>query len=350
MIDPMSGTQKTSDPGVFLPVDDMTLDISHELRTPLTAIQVTLDLLERGKLGTLSEQGRRMVRIAANNADRLVRLTTSLEQLPEFLLSPIFAKELMCLRLETDLRVAVKHRELQLDYQPIIHLSTGQIVGFEALLNWQHPTLGILFADQIMQVAEMSDLVHLIGAWMLWEACEQLRTWQKRYPGYFDSLCINVNLSSKQLFDPHLIQQVEQILQHTGLAAQSLNLEITENAMMGNTALVEIVLDQLRALGIQICLDDFGVGYSCLRCLHELPLDMLKVDRRFIDQLDSEGGKHLVQAIVSLARNIGIEVIAEGIETAEQLRKLQGLNCYLGQGYFFAKPLSAEAVIALICP
>lgn len=328
--------------------EEMALDISHELRTPLTAIQGALDLLDSGRLGILSEQGHRMVSIAASNVERLMRLTTTIEQEPAIfnLVSP---EELARLRLETELESAAARGELRLHYQPLVSLATGQINGFEALLRWQHSTLGLLAPAEFIAIAESSGSIVEIGLWVLREACQQLCQWQQQFPDRFGKLSVSVNLSSRQLSCIDLAAQIEQILQETGLAAEFLKLEITESAAMNNAEIGKTILHQLRSLGVQLYIDDFGTGYSSLNRLYDLPLDVLKIDRSFVQQLDSERGEYLVRAIANLARSLGIDVIAEGVETQEQVLKLQSLGCYRGQGYFFAKPLDREAVIQLLC-
>lgn len=328
---------------------ETALDISHELRTPLTAIQGALDLLDSGRLGILTEQGRRMVSIAASNVERLMRLTTTIEQEPNTIFNLVSPEELARLRLETELRSAVAHDELRLHYQPLVSLATGQINGFEALLRWQHPTLGLLSPIEFIAIAESSGSIVEIGLWVLREACQQLYQWQQQCPDQFSNLSVSVNLSSRQIACIDLVAQIEQVLQETGLAAEHLKLEITESAAMNNAEAGKTVLHRLRSLGVQLYIDDFGTGYSSLNRLYDLPLDVLKIDRSFVQQLDSERGEYLVRAIANLARSLGIDVIAEGVETQEQVLKLQSLGCYRGQGYFFAKPLNSEAVVQLIC-
>lgn len=342
----MTTRQPRDNVSVALPVDEATLDLSHELRTPLTAIQGALDLLDTGKLGLLTERGRRMIKIAAKNVDRLMRLTTALEQEPKLLISLLSTEELARLRLETELKSALTHHELRLHYQPLVSLSSGKVTGFEALLRWQHATLGLILPEQFVPIAESSGLIVEIGAWVLYEACRQMQTWQQQFPGSFCS--ISVNLSSKQLACVDLVQQIEQVLQQTGLDAHHLKLEITETAVMDSAETAKGVLQQLRGLGIQLYVDDFGTGYSSLSRLYDLPLDVLKIDRSFVQQLDSKRGEYLVRAIANLAHSLGIDVIAEGIETKEQVLKLQSLGCHRGQGCFFAEPLQSEAIVALM--
>jgi c-di-GMP phosphodiesterase len=328
--------------------DEMFLDISHELRTPLTVIQVALELLSCGKLGTLSPQEQRLVEIAANNAERLMRLTNAIERQPEAQTTFLSTEELAQLRLERDLKLAIVHNEFKLCYQPIVSMKNGHILGFEALIRWQHPTLGLMSPDQFIPLAESSGLIIEIDAWVLQEACRQLRNWQQQYPHYFDSLTVSVNISSQQLAVPNLVAQIKQILQDTGLQSQNLVLEITETAMVDNAVTAKQTLENLRKLGVRIYIDDFGTGYSSLSRLYELPLDVLKIDRSFVQKLDLASGKHVVRTIINLAHDLGIEVIAEGVETVEQILKLQLLGCTKGQGYFFAQPLENHAATDLL--
>jgi c-di-GMP phosphodiesterase len=329
-------------------LDKVTLNISHELRTPLTAIQVVLDLLGSGSLGVLSDKGQRMVEIAANNTDRLLQLTAVIEQHPDFLMGLLSPDRLTQLWMESELELALARSELRLCYQPIVSLKTTQLTGFEALLRWQHPTLGTIAPAQFIPLAEATGLILEIGAWVLHEACSQFRIWQQCFPETFNSLTMSVNLSAKQLSSPLLVQQIQQVLQDKGLSARHLSLEVTESAVIEDTDTAKAVLSELRALGIQICVDDFGTGYSCLSRLYELPLDVLKLDRSFISQMDFADGEKLVRAIVNLAQTLQIEVIAEGVETAEQVVKLKLLDCDKGQGYFFSEPLHSGAVIMLL--
>ncbi|MBD3883114.1 EAL domain-containing protein [Phormidium tenue FACHB-886] len=329
------------------PVSALPLDISHELRTPLTAIQAALELLNSGKLGLLNGQGQRMLTIAQSNVDRLMRLTAALEHNRVAPSSLISAEELAILRLETDLHHAVPRQELCLHYQPLVSLVTGKITGFEALVRWQHPSQGMVAPDRFIPLAEANGLIIELGAWVLQEACRQFRQWQLHFAEQVEGLSVSVNLSSRQLAAPTLVSQIDTVLQTTKLPAKNLKLEITESAIMENAEAAELVLGEIRALGVQLYIDDFGTGYSSLSRLLELPLDVLKIDRSFVKQLCSERGEFLVRAIANLAQNLGADVIAEGVETQEQVEKLQALGCQRGQGYFFAKPLPAKEVEVL---
>jgi EAL domain-containing protein (putative c-di-GMP-specific phosphodiesterase class I) len=229
-----------------------------------------------------------------------------------------------------------------------VSLRYRQIVGFEALLRWQHPARGLVSPGTFIELAEETGLIIPIGWWVLREACRQIRMWQTRFPTD-PPLTISVNFSGKQLKQPHLVERIERMLQETSLDPHSLKLEITENAVMDHTGAVIATLSQLKALGIQIQLDDFGTGYSSLSYLQHFPIDTIKIDRSFISQMGVNGnGPGIVQTIVVLAHELAMNVIAEGVETGEQLAQLEQLECEYGQGYLIARPLDGEAAEALI--
>lgn len=323
---------------------EMLLDISHQLRTPLTAIQVALDLLSCGQLGNLSQQEQRMVEIAVKNTERLVRLTTAIEAQPEAQNSLISAERLALLRLEEDLGKALSSNQLQLNYQPIVSLKNQKILGFEALLRWEHPSLGRISPEKFISLAEKSSLIIDIGKWTLETACLQMKIWQKQFPDYFQNLTVSVNVSSKQLAEIDLVLQVKEILESTELQAHNLVLEITETALVEQEMTAISILSELQSLGIKIYIDDFGTGYSSLSRLYDLPLNVLKIDRSFVQKLGSPAGKYIVETITKLASCLGMEVIAEGVETMEQINDLKLLDCDRGQGYLFAKPLASDDV------
>ncbi len=241
-------------------------------------------------------------------------------------------------------------QEFQVHYQPIVSLASGKITGFEALLRWQHPSRGLLSPTEFIPIAEETRLIVPLGYWVLRSACYQTRAWQERFPTT-PPLTISVNLSSKQFLQPNLIEQIEQILEESGLDACSLRLEITESAIMENSETSATMLLQLRSIGVQIYIDDFGTGYSSLSYLQRFPVNALKIDRSFISRMGVDGeDSAIVQTIVMLANKLGIDVIAEGIETEEQLGQLREICCTQaqGQGYFFSKPLDSQAAETLI--
>jgi diguanylate cyclase (GGDEF)-like protein/PAS domain S-box-containing protein len=252
------------------------------------------------------------------------------------------------LKLETDLRRALEREEFRLHYQPIVVLETGQITGFEALVRWQHPERGLVPPVEFIAVAEETGLIIPIGRWILREACRQMQNWQEQFSSN-TPLAISVNLSSKQFSQPDLIEQVKHILEETGLDARSLKLEITESVVMENAAAATVMLFQLLDLGVQLYIDDFGTGCSSLSHLHHFPFDTLKIDRSFVSRMSTEDGDlEIARTIVALAHSLHMEVMAEGVETAEQLAQLKVLNCEYGQGYLFSKPLEATAAGALL--
>ena len=255
---------------------------------------------------------------------------------------------LSLLKLETDLRRAVERQELRIHYQPIVALATQRITGFEALVRWQHPERGLVSPAEFIPVAEETGLIIPIGHWVLYEACRQMQAWQEQL-SVKQPLAISVNLSVKQFIQQDLIEQIDQILQQTGLDVQNLKLEITESVIMENTESATIMLSQLRALGIQLCMDDFGTGYSSLSYLHRFPINTLKIDRSFISSMSMNSENlEIVRTIIALARNLNLDVTAEGVETAEQLAQLRALQCEYGQGYFFSKPVDSEVAGKLI--
>lgn len=320
----------------------------HELRTPLTSIRGALGLLQTGAFGHLSGQGQQMLNIALNNTERLMRLTKAIEQEPNTRLDLVSSETMARLRLETDLRVALTRGEFQVYYQPVRTLGTSELLGFEALVRWQHPSLGMISPAKFIPLAEETGLIISIGAWVLQEACRQLKVWQQQFPSK-TPLTVSVNLSSKQLASPNLVEQINEILHTTGLDPHTLKLEITESGMMDNAENATSLLFQLQQMGMQIYIDDFGTGYSSLSRLHELPIDVLKIDRSFVSQMRSETAKlQIVHSITALAQSLGMEVIAEGIETPQQVDALKELGCNIGQGELFSMPVSSIAATALI--
>ncbi|HHP7246331.1 MAG TPA: EAL domain-containing protein [Elainellaceae cyanobacterium] len=247
------------------------------------------------------------------------------------------------LKLENDMRRALDQQEFRLYYQPIFSIRNSCITGFEALLRWYHPERGIISPTDFIPVAEETGLIIPLGWWVLRESCQQMTTWQKQFPTH-PLLSVSVNLSAKQFSQPSLVDQIRQILEETGLSATSLKLEITESTIMENVDSAKCMLHELQALGISLSIDDFGTGYSSLGHLYRFPIDTLKIDRSFVDGVDSDAEKmEIIQTVVTLAWNLGMDVVAEGVETAKQLAQLKALQCESGQGYLFSKPLSTEA-------
>jgi diguanylate cyclase (GGDEF)-like protein/PAS domain S-box-containing protein len=259
----------------------------------------------------------------------------------------LHARALNLLQMETDLRRAVERQEFAVHYQPIVDLKSKKLQGFEALVRWQHQERGFISPLDFIPVAEDTGLIIPIGQWVLGEACRQLKEWQAMFPD--SQLQISVNLSTKQFAQPDLIEQIKKTLEETGLNPRSLKLEITESAVMENTEVAIRLLKELRTLGVELSIDDFGTGYSSLSYLHRFPLSTLKIDRSFISRMESQDeNAQIVETIVMLARNLGMNVVAEGVETASQLSQLGALECEYGQGYFFSKPVNAEKAHQLL--
>lgn len=259
----------------------------------------------------------------------------------------VFTKELRArflerIRFEMDLRSAIDRDELSMHYQPIIALSDGHIVGFEALLRWHHSEFGMIPPNKFIPIAEQAGLIQPITVWILNETCNQLGQWQKISPEYKD-LIVSVNISGKHLSNDDLIEDVENVLESSQLDPKTLKLEITESVAMENAEHTINVLNKLKHIGVQLSIDDFGTGYSSLSYLHRLPFDTLKIDRSFVYLVGENGeNSEILQTIISLAKNLKMRVIAEGVETPSQLAVLRNLGCDYAQGFLLAKPKPRE--------
>jgi diguanylate cyclase (GGDEF)-like protein/PAS domain S-box-containing protein len=252
------------------------------------------------------------------------------------------------LQVETDLRHALERNEFCNFYQPIVALDSGRIVGFEALLRWEHPTRGLIGPDEFIHIAEETGLIRELGWWNLREACRQLSEWKTQSNNYLD-FTMNVNLSAKQFLQPNLVEEIKSLIEELKFAPKSLKLEITESTVMIDPTATATMLEQIKALGILLAIDDFGTGYSSLSYLHRFPLDTLKIDRSFISGEGGVGdGMEIAQTIMPMAKNLRLDVIAEGVETIEQVLQLRKLQCKYAQGYYFSKPLAAEEVASLL--
>ncbi len=262
--------------------------------------------------------------------------------------SGMHTRAVALLQLETDLRWAIERQEFELHYQPIVSLGSGRIIGLEALVRWRHPERGLVSPAEFVPVAEETGWIVPIGSWVLETACQQLAHWQNEL-GCDPPLTMSVNLSGKQFSQPDLIPFIREQLQQWNIAPGDLKLEITESAIMENAQSVTERLHTLRALGVKLALDDFGTGYSSLSYLHRFPLDTLKIDRSFVMRMQDGGeNREIVRTIVALGLNLGMDVIAEGIEEPSQLRDLRELGCKGGQGFFFARPLMAKDALTLL--
>lgn len=252
------------------------------------------------------------------------------------------------LQLEQDLRLALERNEFRLFYQPIVLLRTGAIVGFEALIRWQHPQRGLLAPSEFLPLAEETGLIVPMTWWVLEEACRQMQRWHEQTLTE-PRLSISVNLSGRIFSQPDLIERLQHILDQTGLPPQYLKLEITEHTFIEFGSLTNNLLEGIRNLGVELCIDDFGTGYSSLSYLHTFPVNVLKIDRSFVNRLDAKSSQgDIVQTIIQLAHNLNMEVVAEGIETPEQFEQLKQLACSHGQGWLFAPALSEAEAQALI--
>ncbi|MEY2857239.1 MAG: hypothetical protein RLZZ74_1551 [Cyanobacteriota bacterium] len=248
------------------------------------------------------------------------------------------------LEIETDLRIALKRQEFHLNYQPIVSLNTGAITGFESLVRWNHPLKGFISPAQFIPIAEQSNLILPLGMWILQEACQQIRQWQDRLNGRHPNFTVSVNISGKQFEQEDFIERLDQIIIDTGIEIKHLKLEITESLLMNNIEIADHLFKKLRERNIQLAIDDFGTGYSSLSYLDRFPVDTLKIDRSFVSRLnEANQTSMIVKATLELAHNLGFNVVAEGVETQQQGDQLRDWGCEFAQGYFYAKPLSAEA-------
>jgi diguanylate cyclase (GGDEF)-like protein/PAS domain S-box-containing protein len=248
------------------------------------------------------------------------------------------------LALESELRMAFEHNELRVHYQPIVSLVTKEIIGFEALVRWQHPRRGLLYPAEFIPLAEETGLIILIDRWVMRQACQQMSVWHVHYPSD-PPLVISVNLSGKQVMQPDLISEIDRILKETGMQAPYLHLELTESIVMENFELTVEVLSKLRKLGVKIQIDDFGIGYSSLNYLSRFPINALKIDRSFINLMtDDPNHMKIVQAIVRLSHGLGMDVVAEGVETENQWESLKELECEYMQGALVSMPVDVETV------
>ena len=258
-------------------------------------------------------------------------------------------KAMHLLERETDLRKAIHKDEFENHYQPIVDLRTSAIVGFEALIRWNHPQLGLIYPGSFISIAEETGLIVPITQLTAQRACGDLCYWQDQLQDKL-KLTMNINLSSKHFLSPTLLDDIKEILQKTGMPPEQLKLEITETALMEDADETIRLVHRLKDLGLQLVIDDFGTGYSSLSYLQRLPIDTLKVDRSFVSRIQSEpdGNRNIVEAIISLAHRLKMVVVAEGVETEEQFAILMEMNCQFGQGFLFSKPLPKPKVDQLI--
>jgi len=360
----LKGSLRTTDTVARLGGDEFTIlleDLNDEREPILIVERIQNDLRKSFKLGTSdltvtasigitsSTLGYERAEDVLRDADiAMYRAKSSGKECFQIFDRERHARPVDVLNLQADLSKAVEREELVLNYQPIVLLETGKLISFEALVRWQHPQRGTISPEDFVPLAEQNGSIISIGNWVLREACFQLKRWQEQFP-FHASLTISVNLSGKQFLQPDFTNQVIGILQETGVDPRKLKLEITENVIMENIGTANIVLQQLRALGIELGIDDFGTGYSSLSYIHRLPVNSLKIDKSFVKGLvEKRDHAEIVKTILTLARSLGISVVAEGIETFEQLTELRRLQCDAGQGFLFAKPADAETAGGLL--
>lgn len=323
----------------------------HELSAPVS-IGITLG-------GAISQQHYQDPSSVLRDADTAMSRAKSLGKGR----SEIFDEEmqnraLMQLRLEHRLRRAVENAqagqpEFVLQYQPILSLQSGRLVGVEALVRWESPVDGLVSPADFIPIAEETGLIVPIGTWVLYEACRQMRAWLDDWTGLpgipSDGITMSVNVSSRQFAQPNLVEHITHILEETGLPARHLKLEITESVIMENAKSAAAMLVEFRERGIRLSMDDFGTGYSSLAYLQRFPLDTLKIDRSFINNMtNGKNGLEIVRSIMNMAQSLGMDVVAEGIETDDQCHTLKEMNCSYGQGYLFSKPVHSGVIATLM--
>jgi EAL domain-containing protein (putative c-di-GMP-specific phosphodiesterase class I) len=323
--------------------DAMMTETSHELRTPLTALRGALGLLTGGKIAPDTQQGQQLLQIATSNVERLMRLTMQIEGDTTTHAPMISPDDLERLRLENELFTAWNHGDFELFYQPIIDCQTQELVGFEALLRWRHPTRGYIEPMVFIPVLEGTPLLHEVGLWVMETTCQQLQAWQQATPARSRPLLVSLNWSPLQLVHPQLVNRMLRILCKYTLAPQTLAVEITESTVIEHPSAIA-TLKKIREAGLKIFLDDFGTGYSCLARLHQFPIDVLKIDRLFV----SQGQWETIRGIFHLAQSLGLEVITEGIETEQEQQCMAEIGSHWAQGFRFSAPLNAAAATALL--
>jgi len=256
------------------------------------------------------------------------------------------------LRFKKELEHALKHKEFELHYQPIIALNDGSISSFEALIRWNHPVRGLIPPNQFVGFAEETGLIVPIGIWVFEEACSALNSFHSKLAAKNrrrPRISVSVNASTRHLFEQEFVEKIPVVLQQTGIDPKHIHLEITETLLMENPELATITLNKIKEMGIKLIIDDFGTGYSSLSYLHRFPIQTLKIDRTFVlTMLESTGSMEIVRAVAGLAHNLGIEIVAEGVETQEQLNRVCDLKCDYAQGYHFSKPIPISAAFKLL--
>jgi predicted signal transduction protein with EAL and GGDEF domain len=273
------------------------------------------------------------------NADMAMYAAKKEGQGYRFFTEDMNKKALERMMLENNLRSALQYNQLVPFYQPLVNVK-NQIIGMEVLLRWVHPKLGMISPSRFIPLAEETGCIVPIGQWVLHEACKQARKWHDM--GY-TGVCVSVNLSTRQLKEPDLIEMIGSVLQETGLAPNHLKLEVTESGLMENPQEVAAKMKALRARGVHFSIDDFGIGYSSLGYLKQLPIDTLKIDRSFVmDATTDKDDQEIIKTIIAMARNLSMDTVAEGVETKEQQEFLTQLGCHVMQGFYFGHPMPAD--------
>lgn len=328
-----------------------TLIAERILQQLLTPFQLSrYEVFISASIGiTLSNLGKKQPEHLLRNAETAMYRAKALGKFRYHIFDPAMHQEAMkFLQIESDLRRAIDREEFVVYYQPIISLTTNKIAGFEALVRWQHPTRVMVPPAEFIPVAEETGLIASIDIWVLREACYQLRNWQLTCRTD-ESLTVSVNLSARLFSQPNLIQTIDKIIHDTQINPQSLKLEITESAIMENTDSASSILQDFRARNIQLSIDDFGTGYSSLSYLQKFPVNTLKIDKSFVSRMhESSKDRNLISMIINIAHTMGMSVVAEGVETVEQLSYLRDLGCDFTQGYLFYRPLESQLVLGLL--
>jgi EAL domain-containing protein (putative c-di-GMP-specific phosphodiesterase class I) len=252
------------------------------------------------------------------------------------------------IEVESQMRTGIEQSQFVLYYQPTIDLRTGRLTGVEALMRWRHPDRGIVAPMEFIPLAEESGLIVPLGQWAIQEACRQVRVWQKEIPAD-EPIALNVNLSGRQLRHPNIVRDIADALDDSGLLPSRLILEITESVLMVDTAATLSRLFQLKSLGVRLAVDDFGTGYSSFAYLRRFPVDILKIDKSFVDGVATEPtSSALVDAMIRIGKTLRLETVAEGVERVEQAESLRNLECDIGQGYLFSRPLPSDAITTFL--